>query len=205
MPDDFYMNILEWCNNGKLLVALQNCIYTWCPISNQASKLFTAQNNESITCLKSNGDSSILSIGYLSGTIKLLDIAKGREIQQINCHKQRVAAVDWNQNFLASGSKDKSILVNDIRIKETTPTMFYEGHKQEVCGLRWSFVDNMIASGGNDNKFFIWETRMNKKIHCFNDHTAAVRAIAWSPHDKNIVMSGGGTNDKSIKIWNTNT
>jgi hypothetical protein len=27
-----------------------------------------------------------------------------------------------------------------------------EGHKQEVCGLKWSFDNASLASGGNDNK-----------------------------------------------------
>ncbi len=30
------------------------------------------------------------------------------------------------------------------------------GHKQEVCGLKWSFDDMQLASGGNDNKLMIW-------------------------------------------------
>ncbi len=30
------------------------------------------------------------------------------------------------------------------------------GHKQEVCGLKWSFDDTQLASGGNDNKLMIW-------------------------------------------------
>jgi len=45
---------------------------------------------------------------------------------------------------------------------------------------------------------------MKKKIKCFNDHKAAVKSVAWNPHQRNIVMSGGGTNDKCIKVWNLN-
>jgi WD40 repeat protein len=29
-------------------------------------------------------------------------------------------------------------------------------HKQEVCGLKWSFDERMLASGGNDNKLYVW-------------------------------------------------
>jgi cell division cycle 20-like protein 1 (cofactor of APC complex) len=31
-----------------------------------------------------------------------------------------------------------------------------EAHKQEVCGLKWSFDGKYLASGGNDNKLKIW-------------------------------------------------
>lgn len=29
-------------------------------------------------------------------------------------------------------------------------------HRQEVCGLKWS-DDNQLASGGNDNKLFVFD------------------------------------------------
>lgn len=37
----------------------------------------------------------------------------------------------------------------------------------------------------------------------FNDHTAAVKAIAWSPHKSGLLATGGGTQDRTIKFWNT--
>lgn len=36
-------------------------------------------------------------------------------------------------------------------------------------------------------------------------HKAAVRAIDWSPHQRGILATGGGTADQMIKIWNINT
>ena len=32
-----------------------------------------------------------------------------------------------------------------------------------------------------------------------------MKALAWSPHERNILASGGGTADRSIKIWNVVT
>lgn len=67
-------------------------------------------------------------------------------------------------------------------------------HKQEVCGLKWSFDEKQLASGGNDNKLYVWNMlgtghdgsqRRPGTIspeYKFVDHTAAVKAIAWSPH-----------------------
>ena len=41
------------------------------------------------------------------------------------------------------------------------------GHRQEVCGLRWSNEDGpggaMLASGGNDNKVCIWDLRGSRR------------------------------------------
>ena len=35
------------------------------------------------------------------------------------------------------------------------------GHKQEVCGLKWSFDQQQLASGGNDNRLNIWSQHSN--------------------------------------------
>lgn len=56
------------------------------------------------------------------------------------------------------------------------------GHKQEVCGLKWNPEGSLLASGGNDNKLLIWDSRNTKPVAKFNEHLAAVKAISWSPH-----------------------
>jgi len=137
----------------------------------------------------------------------------------------------------------------DIREKDTRPFKKCAAHRQEVCGLRWSNDDgansSLLASGGNDNKVFVWDLRGSARgrgsspygagsgalghsrtgstsssvsagvaagddlgempLHRFTQHTAAVKALAWDPHVPGILATGGGTQDKHIRFWNTNT
>lgn len=118
-------------------------------------------------------------------------------------HENRVGVISWHNNILSSGSKDSSILNYDIR----SPNIILKhiGHKQEVCGLKWSFDGNYLASGGNDNKLCIWNINNPNPIMKSGVHTAAVKALAWSPHQQNILASGGGTADKTIRFWNMKT
>ena len=113
------------------------------------------------------------------------------------------------------GGKDRNIIVQDMRISSPSPSSssqqgsvvkLFTGHKQEVCGLKWSFDDLQLASGGNDNKLCIWELNRGESspLFRFNDHSAAVKAVAWSPHQNGILVSGGGTADRHIRFWNTN-
>jgi len=37
----------------------------------------------------------------------------------------------------------------------------------------------------------------------YNDHIAAVKAVTWSPHQHGLLVSGGGTADRTIKFRNT--
>jgi WD40 repeat protein len=96
-------------------------------------------------------------------------------------------------------------LNRDLRVKEHSIGRI-EAHRQEVCGLKWSFDDRFLASGGNDNRLKIWDAQQTKSgtpLFKFSSHQAAVKAIAWSPHQANLVVSGGGTADRCIKFWNT--
>ena len=80
----------------------------------------------------------------------------------------------------------------------------YTGHKQEVCGLKWSFDESTLASGGNDNKIFIWKNGYKQELFKFEEHTAAVKALAWSPHKFGLLVTGGGTADRTIRFWDIN-
>jgi len=74
-----------------------------------------------------------------------------------------------------------------------------------VCGLRWSPDDRELASGGNDNQLFVWHQQNPQPVLRFTEHQAAVKAIAWSPHQHGLLVSGGGTADRCIRFWNTTT
>lgn len=75
----------------------------------------------------------------------------------------------------------------------------------QVCGLKWSPDDREVASGGNDNQLYIWNLNSLSPITKFSDHNAAVKAIAWSPHQHGLLASGGGTADRCIRFWNSAT
>lgn len=120
-------------------------------------------------------------------------------------HTSRTGALSWNEAILTSGSRDRMIFHRDVRIPDQWIKKL-PGHKQEVCGLKWSFDGKQLASGGNDNKLFVWDgLRSDAPLWKFSEHSAAVKAIAWNPHQQGILASGGGTADKKIRFWNTIT
>ena len=38
-----------------------------------------------------------------------------------------------------------------------------------------------------------------------SNHVAAVKALAWCPFHRGLLASGGGTADRTIKFWNSNS
>lgn len=158
-----------------------------------------------MTSTSSSPSSNILGVGTHSGQVQLWDCIKNRKVYTYTGHAGRVGAIAWNtNNVLASGSRDKNILVRDIRVKDPFTTKF-SGHRQEVCGLKWSFDQQQLASGGNDNKLNIWSIHSTLPTASLLKHTAAVKALAWSPHQHGLLVSGGGTADRTIRFWNSMT
>ncbi len=84
-------------------------------------------------------------------------------------HNGRVGACAWNGSILATGSRDRRILVRDVRASE--PLIYdWNKHKQEICGLKWSPDNQQLASGGNDNKLLIWTVQHKDPLAKFSDH-----------------------------------
>lgn len=127
------------------------------------------------------------------------------QVNKLQGHSARVGALAWNGEVLSSGSRDRLILLRDVR----TPCLVSErklgAHRQEVCGLKWSPDNQYLASGGNDNRLYVWNLHSLSPVQTYTEHLAAVKAIAWSPHHHGLLASGGGTADRCIRFWNTLT
>nr|GFA27411.1 protein fizzy-related 2-like [Tanacetum cinerariifolium] len=91
--------------------------------------------------------------------------------------------------MVKEGSRDKSILQRGPRAQEAFVGKL-NGHKLEVCGLKWSYDNRELASGGNDNRLFVWNQHLTQLVLKYCEHTAAVKAIAWSPHVHGLLDYG---------------
>ncbi|RCK67037.1 APC/C activator protein CDH1 [Candida viswanathii] len=204
LSDDFYLNLVDWGQQDVLAVGLGDSVYLWDGATQSVDRLCNLTNKDKVTSLNWIGTGTHLAIGTSKGLVEIWDATRIKCIRTMTGHSLRVSSLAWNEHILSSGSRDRTILNRDVRIEDHYVNKF-ESHKQEVCGLKWNVEENKLASGGNDNNLFVWDGLNTKPLHQFTDHTAAVKAIAWSPHQRGILASGGGTADKTIKTWNTLT
>lgn len=51
----------------------------------------------------------------------------------------------------------------------------------------------------------IWDAANDRPTHRITAHQAAVKALAWCPFQANLLATGGGTADRTIKFHNTHT
>lgn len=202
LADDFYYDLVDWSSTDMLAVALGKSIFLTDNTSGDVVHLCDTENE--YTSLSWVGAGSHLAIGQANGLVEIYDVVKRKCIRTLSGHKDRVACLSWNNHILTSGSRDRSILHRDVRV----PDSFFERietHSQEVCGLKWNPESNKLASGGNDNMVYVYDGTSRSPVLKFEEHTAAVKALAWSPHKRGILASGGGTADRKLKTWNVNT
>ena len=204
LADDFYLNLVDWGSSNILGVGLGSCVYMWNSQSGRVNKLCELSDGDTVTSVSWIQRGSHLAVGTNKGFVQIYDAEKSRRLRTMTGHTARTGALAWNDHILTSGSRDRLIFHRDVR----SPDQYVKrlaGHKQEVCGLRWNTEDGQLASGGNDNKLIVWNKLDEQPLWRFGGHTAAVKAVAWSPHQHHLLASGGGTADRSIKFWNTST
>ncbi|CAN6486878.1 unnamed protein product [Victoria cruziana] len=208
LVDDYYLNVLDWGCNNVLAVALGSTLYLWSADTGKVRVLMEVEDNHYLSSVAWGGDGNRIAVGTSHSDIQIWDCKEMRKIRSLPGHTERVGCLAWNGSLLTSASGDKAIINRDVRSRSNLESRLH-AHSGEVCGLRWSSSGNQLASGGNDNLLHIWDiSSMSSSqgyLHRLTEHRAAVKAIAWCPYQSNILASGGGTADRCVKMWNTQT
>lgn len=191
---------LAWIQEGNVLAigSSDGTVELWDAEAKKRYKKYVLHGSFTNICY-------VISIPFLISSTRL---------RVMDGHSARVGSLAWNSFIISSGSRDGSIVHHDVRQRDHKVATL-TGHSQEVCGLKWSTDFKYLASGGNDNIVNIWPSvtsnasvntsnGVTEALHTFNQHHAAVRALAWCPWQPNVLATGGGTADRCIKFWNVN-
>ena len=224
LQDDYYLNLVDWSSTNVLGVGLGSSVYLWSACTSKVTKLCDTGAENAVTSICWSPEGTHLAVGTNCGKVHIWDVQKNALVRDMCQHGSRVGTAAWSSTLLATGSRDRMIKLQDARVRSVNndgnyavgpvhpgdPCVVHEliAHKQEVCGLKWSPDEKMLASGGNDNKLYVWalnHANPTNPICRFSDHNAAVKAVAWSPHQSGLLASGGGTADRHIRFWNAQT
>ena len=219
LVDDYYLNLVSWSESNILAVALGQCVYLWEADTGNIKHLLTLKEDTdfvtSVSWVRDRGNSHYIAVGTNHNIVQLWDAEAERRMRSLDGHSARVGALSWNQHWLSSGGRDSLIVQHDVRSRNHVVST-YVGHTQEVCGLKWNDEGSTLASGGNENLLCLWDASMSRRgMHTestnigprlvLTHHKAAVKALAWCPFHRGLLASGGGTADRTIKFWNTNS
>lgn len=205
LVDDYYLNLLDWSPEGEIAVGLGSTLQLWrYPTDASTATGAVKIKNENICAVKwAEGGKALLGLGQ--GRVIYLDVERAESISNCQIHGKRIGSIAYHSGagIFTTGSKDCSLKYLDPRVPALLIHTTCRAHEQEICGLQWEARLGYLASGGNDNELLVWDLRRlgaSALMRC-QGHEAAVKAIAWSPHRRGVLASGGGTADRTIRLW----
>jgi WD40 repeat protein len=147
-------------------------------------------------------DGKILASGSRDNTIKLWNIATGKEISTLYGHQKPVDSVSFSPNgkTLASGSADTTIKLWNLETGKEIHTL--HGHQSSVLSVSFSPDGKILASGSFDDTIKLWNLETGEEIHTLHEHKNPVYSVSFSPDGKTLAS---GSADTTIKLWNLET
>src|SRR5208282_2958308 len=131
-------------------------------------------------------------------TVRLWDLASGKELRRLEGDTYRVGsvAVSPDGRSLASGSWDKTIRLWDLASGKELRRL--EGHTDTVYSVAFAPDGRSLASGSGDNTIRLWDLASGKELRRLEGHTGRVRSVAFAPDGRSLAS---GSEDKTIRLW----
>lgn len=154
--------------------------------------------------------------GSMDGTARLWDLETAKELQKFEGHLHAPVKHGkwvWSAAFspderraISSGALDRTLRLWGLQ--DGKEIRKFEGHQGWVYAAAFSpDGKHVLSSGaGNEAKDYtvrLWDVDTGKEVRRFEGHTGYVWRASFSPDGKKIASAG--CNDKSFRIWDTET
>ena len=154
------------------------------------------------TSLCVSPDGRWIATGGKDQTIKLWDVATGKEVRTFTGHANIVECVCFSPDGLqiASGSDNGVIKLWDTESGQQILT--HRGHTAGVTSLAFSPDGTRIVSGSKDATVKFWNATAANNFRLLRGHTTDISHICFSPDGKRIASASLGG---APKIWDATT
>jgi serine/threonine protein kinase len=132
-------------------------------------------------------------------TVRIWEVATGRELRILQAHTDGVRSVAFSPNDqrLASASMDRTVRIWETVTGGELRTL--QGHTHHVLDVTFSPDGQRLASvGGWDKTVKLWEVATGRELLSLQGHTDRVTSVAFSPDGQRLASA---SRDRTVRIW----
>ena len=147
-------------------------------------------------------DGSWLVSAGQDGTVRIWDVATGREQGTLTGHTGLTVAVAIapDGSWLATGSVNRTVQVWDAATGTKRATL--TGHTGWVQAVAIAPDGSWLVSAGQDGTVRIWDVATRRELATLTGHTDWVEAVAIEPDGSWLAT---GSRDRTVRIWDVAT
>ncbi|MDX6613966.1 MAG: hypothetical protein QOD75_3152 [Blastocatellia bacterium] len=170
----------ELADTPELVVQTEHTSYVWSVVFSPESRLLASASDA----------------GVDDGTIKLWEVATGRELRTLAGHGLSILQI-------AFGPEGKTIAGTDgrfIRLWDTASgneILTIQGGDR-FWSVAFSPDGKTLASGNTDGTIQLWEVASGRELRTLNAHSGGVTSVAFSPDGKTLASGG---RDNAVRLW----
>ncbi|KAI6171868.1 WD-REPEATS-REGION domain-containing protein [Aphelenchoides besseyi] len=217
LRNDYYLGLMDWSRGNIVAVALDSAVYLWNAQTGDVTEL-AEYNGLYVSSVRYSEAGRYLTIGLSDGTLQVykVDASGGPMLARtIKVGLDRVNAIAWKGSLVSCGSENGRIYTHDVRQRESLQGVI-EKHNYEVTAMKWSPDGHYLTSGGAQGQVHVFTdtqigTTRPEPIYSFDDHVGCIKAVEYVPFLSgsnsrvNMVATGGGTSDNTVRLWNLST
>ena len=160
--------------------------------------LLTLQRPGTVHSVAFSPDGKTLASGSRDRTVRLWEVASGKETATLPGHTDTVYSVAFSPDgkTLASGSGDRTVKLWDVASGKEAVTL--RGHTDAALSVAFSPDGKTLASGSGDRTVRLWDVASGQATGTLQERFVSARFVAFSPDGKTLASSGL---DKTVKLW----